>query len=64
MEKLRLEKVTYSNFEEILKLHVRKDQEDFVADNEFSLVDAYLTTADGRPVFPFGIYDGNVPVAS
>ena len=62
MEKLRLEKVTYSNFEEILKLHVRKDQEDFVADNEFSLVDAYLTTADGRPVFPFGIYDGNVPV--
>ena len=62
MEKIRLEKVTYSNFEEILKLQVRKGQEDFVADNEFSLVDAYLTTADGRPALPFGIYDGDVPV--
>ena len=62
MKKLRLEKVTYSNFEEILKLHVSEEQEDFVADNEFSLVDAYLTAADGRPALPFGIYDGSIPV--
>ena len=41
MEKLRLEKVTYSNFEEILKLHVRKDQEDFVADNEYDFGDIF-----------------------
>ena len=46
MKKLRLEKVTYANYDEILKLCVSEEQAEFVADNEFSLVDAYLTIAD------------------
>ena len=62
MKHLKLEKVTYANYDEILKLHVSEEQAEFVADNEFSLVDAYLTIADGRQVFPFGIYNGNEPV--
>ena len=62
MKKLRLEKVTYANYDEILKLCVSEEQAEFVADNEFSLVDAYLTIADERHVFPFGIYNGDEPV--
>ena len=62
MEQLRLEKVRYGNYDEILKLRVSDEQAEFVADNEFSLVDAYLTIADGRQVFPFGIYNGDEPV--
>lgn len=62
MGQLRFEKVTYANYDEILKLRVSEEQAEFVADNEFSLVDAYLTIADGRQVFPFGIYNGDGPV--
>ena len=62
MDQLRLEKVTYANYEEILNLQVSENQKEFVADNEFSLVDAYLTLSDGRSVLPFGIYNGNEPI--
>lgn len=59
---LKLEKITGKNVREILKLRVREDQRSFVAGNDISIIEAYTSiTAGGHP-FPFGIYDGDVPV--
>lgn len=60
--KIHLEKVTEDNVEAIVKLRVTKEQRDYVASNKWSLIDAYLSLADGRPVFAFGIYNGKTPV--
>ena len=59
---IHLEKVTDDNVEDIIKLRVSKEQREYVASNEWSLVDAYLSLAKGEPVFPFGIYNGKTPV--
>ena len=59
---IHLEKVTEDNVEDIVDLRVARDQREFVADNEWSLVDAYLALAEGKPVFPFGIYNGKTLV--
>ena len=57
MESLHLEKITWDNVDAILNLHVNKEQRNFVATNKDSLVHACLAmTADGKQVFPFGIY--------
>ena len=57
MEPLHLEKITWDNVDAILNLHVNKEQRNFVATNKDSLVHACLAmTADGKQVFPFGIY--------
>ena len=60
--KIRLEKVTVDNAEEIAALRVTKEQKEYLASNQWSLVDAYLSLAEGKPVFPFGIYNGKTPV--
>ena len=59
---IHLEKVTDDNVEDIVKLRVAKEQKEYVASNEWSLVDAYLSLAKGEPVFPFGIYNGKTLV--
>ncbi len=59
---LHLEEVTYKNAWDLLKLKVGKGQEDFVAPNDMSLVEAYLATVGGGQAFPFGIYDDDLPV--
>ncbi len=59
---IRLEKVTYANAWDIMKLRVNSDQKGFVARNSSSLVEAYLTLDAGRKVLPFGIYCGKKPV--
>ena len=59
---IHLEKVTYDNVDDILKLEVAEDQKDFVASNNWSLIQAYLSLAEGDPVFPFGIYHDDTPV--
>ena len=55
---IHLEKVTDDNVDAIVKLRVTKEQRKFVASNNWSLIDAYLSLAEGKPVFPFGIYNG------
>ena len=40
---IHLEKVTDDNVEDIVKLRVAKEQKEYVASNEWSLVDAYLS---------------------
>ena len=59
---IHLEKVTDGNVDELLKLRITKEQREFVASNQQSLVDAYLSLTEGKPVFPFGIYNGKTPV--
>ena len=59
---IHLEKVTDENVDELLKLRIARTQWDFIASNQQSLVDAYLSLSEGKPVFPFGIYNGKTPV--
>ena len=59
---IHLEKVTDDNVDAIVKLRVSKEQRNYVASNNWSLIDAYLSLAEGKPVFPFGIYNGKTLV--
>ena len=59
---IRLEKAIWDNVDDIVKLRVSKEQKGFVAGNKASLIDAYLTLAEGGQVFPFGIYSAKTPV--
>ena len=59
---LRIEKVNGKNVWDIVKLQVKPEQMGFVAKNETSLIEAYTTITGGGFAFPFGIYDGDVPV--
>ncbi|MDE6999570.1 MAG: GNAT family N-acetyltransferase [Lachnospiraceae bacterium] len=59
---LTLEKVTGRNVWEILQLHVKEEQQNFVAGNAISIIEAYTTITGGGSAFPFGIYDDGVPV--
>lgn len=59
---VRLEKVNGKNVWEILGLHVREEQKNFVAGNDISIIEAYTTVTGGGYAFPFGIYDDDRPV--
>ena len=59
---IHLEKVTFDNVDAIVRLRVAKEQRDYVASNDWSLIHAYCSLAEGKPVFPFGIYNGKTLV--
>lgn len=59
---LRLEKINRNNIWEILKLKVSESQKNFVASNDISIIEAYLTITANGVAFPFGIYDDDMPV--
>ena len=59
---IRLEPINGDNFRDILKLHVSREQENFVAPNDISIIEAYIAIAHHGAAFPFGIYDDNTPV--
>ncbi len=59
---IRLEPINGDNFRDILKLHVSKEQENFVAPNDISIIEAYIAITHHGEAFPFGIYDDNTPV--
>ncbi len=61
-QQIHLEKVTSDNADDIVRLRVAKEQREYVATNSWSLIDAYCSLAEGKPVFPFGIYNGKAPV--
>ena len=55
---IHLEKVTYENARAVCKLSIFEHQYPFVADNEESLVEAYLAvTSEASYAYPFAIYD-------
>ena len=60
---VHLEKVTYSNALDVCKLSIFESQYPFVADNEESLVEAYLAvTSETSYAYPFAIYDDDALV--
>ena len=62
MGNIRLEAINDDNFYAITKLRVSKEQKNFVADNTYSLVHAYLALINNKPVFPFAIFADEKPV--
>ncbi len=54
---IHLEKLTYENFDDVFDLRVKKEQYPFVADNCYSVAEAYVTMMNGGHVFPFAIYN-------
>ena len=59
---LHLVKITEENVWLILKLRVSEEQKEFVAPNDISLIEAYVTVSNGGQALPYGIYDGDTPI--
>ena len=59
---VHLEKITYENVWKIVRLRVSDAQENFVATNSQSIIEAYVAVTGNGHAFPFGIYDDDVPV--
>ena len=57
-----MEKVNGKNMWDILALRVAKEQEDFVASNEISIIEAYIAETGNGHAFPFGIYENDTPI--
>ena len=59
---LKLKKINRNNVGEILKLEVFDNQKSFVATNNSSIIESYLTITENNHVFTFGIYKDDIPV--
>ncbi len=60
---IHLEKITYKNALDVCDLTIFESQYSFVADNEESLVEAYLAvTSDASYAYPFAVYDDDTLV--
>ena len=62
MNKLRLEKADYKNFVSLCRLKVKRNQQNFVASNVFSLAEAYVADKAGGYPQPFGFFLGDKPI--
>lgn len=58
MEEISLRPLTKDNWEDAIKLHVRKDQKHFVASNVYSIAEAHFNPE----LTPMGIYAGETMV--
>ena len=54
---IHLEKLNYDNFDDVFELEIKKEQYPFVADNCYSVAEAYVTLINGGKVFPFAVYN-------
>lgn len=59
---LSLQRIDGRNVWDILKLKVSKEQQSYVAGNDVSLIEAYISKTENGQTFPFGIYKDDVPV--
>ena len=59
---VHLEELNKYNVWDVLELTVTKEQEEFIASNEWSLVHAYVCITNGGNALPFGIYLGKKPI--
>lgn len=59
---MELRKIDLSNVWKIVKLKVRDDQDDFVASNAESIIEAFAAREDGEVALPFGLYENGEPV--
>ena len=55
---IHLEKISWDNYIDVLRLKVTKEQENYVASNKASLIHAFLVLSDGTPVYSFAIKNG------
>ena len=60
--KIHLEKISWDNYQKVLKLRVSKEQENFVASNKASLIHAFIESSSGTPVYAFAIMNGKTVV--
>ena len=59
---MELVKIDTKNVWNIVKLKVRNDQINFVAANDYSIIEAYATVSSGYVALPFGLYEEETPV--
>ena len=59
---IELKKITNKNVWKVAKLAVNKIQEEFVATNTESVLEAFATINEGHIAMPFAIFDGDTPV--
>lgn len=59
---MELRKLTPENVWQIMRLKVAPGQEDFVATNAQSVIEAYVTEKAGGVALPFGLFDGDTAV--
>ena len=59
---IHLEKISWDNYYRVLKLEVNKDQKNFVASNKTSLIQAFVESSQGTPVYAFAIKNGKTIV--
>lgn len=55
---IKLEKITYENYDRCIMLQVSEDQKSFVAPNNISLIHAYIALSEGDMIpMPYAIYN-------
>ena len=59
---VHLEEINKYNVWDVIELSVKKEQESFIAGNEWSLVHAYVGNKTEGAVYPFGIFDDDKAV--
>jgi diamine N-acetyltransferase len=59
---LRLEKINGKNVWDILKLSVNDSQNEFVAGNDISIIEAYTAITANGYAYPFGLYIDDILV--
>ena len=59
---IHLEKISWENYYKVLKLRVNKKQENYVAANDTSLIQAFVQSSSGTPVYSFAIMNGKTVV--
>ena len=62
MSNIRLVKVDYSNYDDVIDLKLNDAQKNFVASNVYSLAEAYAAVASKGYALPFGIYLDDKPI--
>ena len=59
---IHLEKIDSQNVWDVLDLKLRREQKEFVAPNDISIIQAYTAIVTGCSAFPFAIYHDKRPV--
>lgn len=59
---IHLDRVNGDTIWDILKLTVADHQKNFVADNDVSIIEAYIAITSNGYAFPFGIFEDDTPV--
>lgn len=60
---IELQKITYDNFNQCIKLEPNEDQKDYVASNIYSIAEAYVALSNNECIpMPYAIYDNDIMV--